>query len=478
VGTTAGTGFCRVTVVAPDSRVDVALPQDVALADLRPRILSLSRRTTAPGEPAGWHLVRVDGTVLDAARTLADQRVLDGEVLLLRPFARSLPPAVYDDVADAVAAAVGGERGVWSDGLLRVAGLSGAAVLLALTALLLWCSDPVRHDTHGPSGILAGVAGVLITAFAVVRGQVYGDRGSAVALGLGALPLLLVAGTGVVAADPGQGPGRLQFMLGCVAVLLASTVLVVFTPQGDAPFVAAAFAAATGTLAAFAAVLSAAPPARIAAVCAVAAIGATAFLPGLSVRFARLPIGHDPRWPNAAAGGPVDVTDVAARARRGHELLLGLVGGVCVVVLGSAAVLGLGHSVWAQTLCAATGVAAMTRARLFRRTAQVLCLLAAGLGAIALVVLGLALNPPPGLTRDLLAGRHAGADLRTLWLTVAVTAGAAVLTAIALIVPRGGLTPSWGRLADLAEAAVLLSLVPLCLAVLDVYAAARAMASG
>jgi len=32
VSTTAATGFCRVTVVAPDSRIDVALPEDIAVA--------------------------------------------------------------------------------------------------------------------------------------------------------------------------------------------------------------------------------------------------------------------------------------------------------------------------------------------------------------------------------------------------------------------------------------------------------------
>ncbi|MBW8820736.1 MAG: hypothetical protein JF598_21600, partial [Streptomyces sp.] len=45
------------------------------------------------------------------------------------------------------------------------------------------------------------------------------------------------------------------------------------------------------------------------------------------------------------------------------------------------------------------------------------------------------------------------------------------------IVPRKGVTPFWGRMLDLSEGAVLLSLVPLCLAVLDLYAAARGMTS-
>ena len=49
-----------------------------------------------------------------------------------------------------------------------------------------------------------------------------------------------------------------------------------------------------------------------------------------------------------------------------------------------------------------------------------------------------------------------------------LAAAAAVMTAIALIVPRSGLTPFWGRVLDLTESALLLSLIPLCLAVLGV----------
>ncbi|PWI43626.1 type VII secretion integral membrane protein EccD [Streptomyces sp. ICBB 8177] len=482
MSTTAATGFSRVTVVAPDSRIDVALPEDIPLADLNPEILRLSGQTQPPDAPTGWHLVRRDGTVLDPARSLAAQRVLDGEVLSLRPFAESLPPAVYDDVVDAVAAAVATDRRRWSEELMRAAGLTGGVLLLALTALVLWCADPVRHDMHGLPGVIAAAAGVLLTALAAVRARVYDDRGSAVAFGLGALPLLLLAGSAVVAPDAGQGPGRLQFLLGCVTVLVASTLLIALTPNGDAPFVAAGTAAAVGTLAAFAAVLTEAAPSHAAAICAVLAVAATAFLPALSARFARLPIGFATPRPDDTGGArdaePVDEVRIAARARRGHEMLLGLVGGCSAVVVGCGAVLGFSHSAWAQLLALATGLAALMRARLFRYTAQVGCLLVAGLGAIALLVLGLALHPPAAEAHALLAGDHARADIRTLWLAGSVAAGAGVLAAIALIVPKKGVSPFWGRLLDLAEGAVLLSLVPLCLAVLDVYAAARGMGSG
>ncbi|QEU78464.1 type VII secretion integral membrane protein EccD [Streptomyces subrutilus] len=489
MSTAATTGFCRVTVVAPDSRIDVALPEDIAVADVYPELLRLTGQTQPVGAPTGFHLVRRSGTVLDGARTLAAQHVLDGEVLSLRPFAASLPPAVFDDVSDAVASAVVRDRHRWSDDMLRGAGLAGAALLFTMLGFVLWYADPLRHDMHGLPGVIAGSAGVLLTAVAGVRARIYRDRGSAAALGLAALPHLLIAGSGIIAPAAGQGPGRLQFLLGCACVLVASVALVALAPSGDAPFVAATFVAATGTLATFAAIATGASATATAAVCAPAAIGLVAFLPGLSARFARLPIGYaaprsatedyetpdryetepygepsaDPHDP----GAPLDAEQIAAQARRGHEMLLGLVAGCAAVAVGSAAVLGFSDSTWGRLLALATGLALLLRARLFRYTSQVVCALAAGLAATALLVLGLALRPPSPLAADL--------AVRTLWLSAAVVAGAALLAGIALVIPRKGLSPFWGRLLDLTEAAVLLSLVPLALAVLDVYSRVRSL---
>ncbi|MEU5404040.1 type VII secretion integral membrane protein EccD [Streptomyces sp. NPDC005963] len=492
MSTTAATGFCRVTVVAPDSRIDVALPEDIAVADVYPEILRLTGQTQTPGTPTGYHLVRRDGTVLDGARTLAAQQILDGEVLSLRPFAESLPPAVYDDVSDAVASAVRRDRHLWSDELLRAAGQVGGVLLLVLMGFVLWFADPVRHDMHSLPGIIAGAAGLLLTAFAGVRARVYADRATAVALGLGALPLLLIAGSGIIAPDGGDGPGRLQFLLGCVTVLVASVALVALTPSGDAPFVAATFLSATGTLATFIGILTEATATETAAVTVPVAIGLVAFLPGLSARFARLPIGYasprsaaeddfnaDPADPHALPEPePVDGERIALQARRGHEMLLGLVGGCAAVVVGSAAVLGFSSSFWGQLLALAAGLAMLLRARLFRYTSQVACALVAGIAAIALLVLGLSLNPPVDLVKDLVMyGDRGGLDVRTVWLTAAVAAGAALITAIGLVIPKKGLSPFWGRLLDLTEGLVLLSLVPLCLAVLDVYSAARSLTS-
>ncbi|SDN76931.1 type VII secretion integral membrane protein EccD [Streptomyces wuyuanensis] len=478
-----GTGFCRITVVAPDGRVDVALPEDIPLADLHPEILRLSGQSPAEGAPVGYHLVRRDGTVLDSARSLLSQRILDGELLSLRPFADSLPPAVFDDVSDAVASAVARDRTLWTDGLMRGAGLFGGSVLLVLLAFVLWSADP-HHDTHGLPGVLAAVAGVLLLALACVRARVYADRGSAVALGVGSMANAAVAGAGLLPVASGQGIGRLQFLLACAAVLVVSVILTMVAPGGDGPFVAFAFAAAIGMIVTFVATATGMEPSETAAVCSPLAVGALAFLPGLSTRFARLPVGFEP--PRTAVGGygadpapqgPVDAERVAAQARRGHELLVGLVGGCALLAVGSAAVLGFSGGVWGQLLALATGVAMLMRAHLFRYTAQVGCALAAGLGSLVLLGLGLALNPPTELVVAALKGDGTGLDIRTVWLSAAVAGVGAVIVAIGLIVPRKGVTPFWGRFLEIAETFVLLTLVPLCLAVFDVYHSIRALTS-
>lgn len=477
-----GLGFCRVTIVAPDSRIDVALPDDVPVADVYPEILRLSRQTAAEGAPVGYHLVRRDGTVLDSSRSFAGQRILDGELLALRPFSESLPPTVFDDVSEAVASAVTSDRSLWRGDLTRAAGLVGGGVLPALLAFVAWTADP-RHDMHSLPGILAGVAGILLVVLGCIRARVYDDRGAAVALGLGALPNMGVAGSGLLSLSEGQGVGKLQFLLACAAVLVASVVLTLCSPSGDGPFVAFAVASGLALIASFVALLGRWTPAEAAAFCAPVALGALAFLPGMSMRFARLPIGFEApnTAPRSAYGAdpephaPVDAERIEAQARRGHELLVGLVGGCSLVAFGSTLVLGFSDGPWAQLLALATGIALLMRAQLFRYTAQVATVVAAGLGSLVVLGLGLALNPPNALIRDAMTGDRTGLDIRTIWLVAAIAAAAALVTAIGLVASRSGLTPFWGRFLEIAEGFVLLTLVPLALAVFDVYASVRSM---
>ncbi|WP_345017552.1 type VII secretion integral membrane protein EccD [Streptomyces shaanxiensis] len=487
MSTVSATGFCRVTVAAPNSRIDVALPEDVPLSDVYPEILRLSGQTPEEAAPTGYNLVRRDGSVLDDGRSLAELQIRDGELLLLRPFADSLPPAVFDDVVDAVASAVETDRRSWNDRMMRSVGLVAGGLLLTMMALALWFSEPIAHDMNGLPGIIAGVTGVVLVALAAVRARVYDDHLAAAALGLASLPHLMVGGSGIVGVSAGEGPGRLHLLIGLSVVLVAAVLLVLMLPQNDAPFIAAAFAAGVGVLATFLAIVTEAEPRETAAVTAVVMIAVIGFLPGWSARFAKLPIGF--RSPDQIAKRgrsedqqeqePVDFQVINDQARRGHELLLGLVGGCAVGGVASAGVvLGFSTSGWAQLLSLAAGLALLMRARLFLYTSQVVTLMVSGIITICLLVLGLALNPPADILKELLYNKNsAPLDIRTIWLSAAVALAAMLLVSIALIVPRKGVTPFWGRMLDLSEGAVLLSLVPLCLAVLDLYAAARGMTS-
>jgi type VII secretion integral membrane protein EccD len=483
VSTSTATGFCRVTVVAPDSRIDVALPEDVPLADVYPEVLRLSGQSLPDGAPTGFHLVRRDGTVLDSSLTLATQQIHDGDLLHLRPFADSLPPAVYDDVAEAVATAVAADRSLWGPELMRGAGLIGGVLLLALLGFALWFSD-LQHDMHSLPGLISDITAAVLVALAGVRARVYDDRGSALALGLAALPHALIGGSGLIAPDLGNGPGRIQFLVGCITVLVASVLLTSLMPGGDAPFVAATLVSAVGTLATFGAVVSNASAREVAAAAAVVVVALIGFLPQLSARFARLPVAfHAPQQvgngrpepEHGADDDAADYTQIAARARRGHELLVGLVGGCAAVVVGCATVLAFSDSRWPELLCLALGVTTMLRARLFQHTAQVICLLGAGLASLGLLILGVALHMPLFLYRNM--NNASAVDLRTILLGAGIALGAALLVAIALVVPARGVSPFWGRILDLVDGLMLASLVPLALAVLNVYAAVRGFTS-
>lgn len=440
------TGFCRLTVAGSERRVDLALPEDVPLADLYPEVLRLSRETLREGEPAGFHLVRRDGSVLDPARSLAAQRVLDGELLLLRPFSQSLPAPVYDDVVEAVAAAVQRDLRRWHDGLLLFFGLASGTLLLTMTALVLWYADPVRHLTRGLPGVIATVLAVLLIALAGVRARVYDDRWAAVALGLSALPHALIAGSALLPLDAGQGPGRMQLLTGSAAVMVAAVLLIALLPRGDAPFVSAALTGAVGMLVTFGSIVTGCRPSEAAAVAGVTAVGLIGFLPGFSARFAQLPIGF--RNPQEGSygtelgeGGSSDQLDaerIAAQARRGHELLLGLVGGCAAVIVCAGGVLGFSDSSFARLLALALGLAVLMRARLFRLTGQVASLLTSGTFTLCLLALGLAIHPPLDVVRAALTGIGSQPEVRVLWLSASVALMATILVAIGMIVPRKG----------------------------------------
>ncbi|WP_375336785.1 EsaB/YukD family protein, partial [Amycolatopsis sp. SID8362] len=93
-------GLVRLTVATPHRRIDIALPEHAAVAEILPGLLARAGEGLADdGVPGGgWSLRRADGTAFDLDRTLGAHRVRDGEVLHLTPRRTDWPELEYDDL--------------------------------------------------------------------------------------------------------------------------------------------------------------------------------------------------------------------------------------------------------------------------------------------------------------------------------------------------------------------------------------------
>ena len=96
--------YCRLTVLTPGNRADVALPVDISVADLVPMLMELLGEQGDPARPVPWRLTGPTGGALAPNATLDDLGVVDGELLRLGPAAPPPPPPVFDDPVDALAA--------------------------------------------------------------------------------------------------------------------------------------------------------------------------------------------------------------------------------------------------------------------------------------------------------------------------------------------------------------------------------------
>ena len=77
------------TVECEGRRGEIALPADVPVADLVPRLLVAAGVQSRPGERSLWVLARPDGEILPGNLTLAQCLIDDGSFLRLQDAARS-----------------------------------------------------------------------------------------------------------------------------------------------------------------------------------------------------------------------------------------------------------------------------------------------------------------------------------------------------------------------------------------------------
>ena len=455
------TGLVHVTVASPRRRIDLALPENVAVAEVLPDLLRHAGEELADEgvEHGGWLLRRADGAALLLTRTLGSHRVRDGEVLHLVPRRQEWPELDYDDLVDAIATGSRRRSRSWAPRHTRHTGLvvGGVAILLAMAAVLR--SGP---EWAGPGRWALGLA-ALLTLAGVVLARAAGDSGVGAVLSLLALPFAFVGGALVLAGEgPLPGLGAPQLEVACAMLLLFA--LLGFLGVGDhgALFVGAVMAGLLGLLGGWlTATFGLSPPGSAATLISVTLL-LTPLFGSLAMRLGRLPMPMLPRSPaDLLRDDPQPPRSaVYAAVARADGLLTGMLIGACAVAAVCEVLLIRGDGVAARILVGLAAAGFLLRARLHPIIAQRLPLLFAGLVAVACLMVGPAMSDPA--TRLLIGG------------PVLTALGAAAIVA-GLAYSRRLASPFLGRYAELLEVVVIVAVVPVACSVLGLYSHLRGL---
>ncbi|MFI7577684.1 type VII secretion integral membrane protein EccD [Micromonospora sp. NPDC049497] len=453
---TATGGLSRITIVAPRTRMDLALPSDVPLADLLPALLRYAGEDLADDgvRHGGWSLARLGGAPLDGGLTAAQLGVRDGEVLHFQPRAATAPEIVFDDVVDAVATATNQRPGAWQVATTRSFAVLLAAVALGAGALAALFAGPPQL----PAALAALLIAVALVVGAAVLSRAAGDSATGSVLGLAGLAYAGVGGLLLLAGDRElTGLAAPHLLLAATAVVVAGAVSALAV--GDRLplfFCAVAVGGATG----FGALLSIAfgidAPAA-AAVVAAGAFGAVPALPMAAYRLARLPVPSIPTGPDDLKTDTesVDGRRVLQLSERADEFLTGLLWTVSLLVFGAQVVLALDGRLAAVLLCLVLALLALLRARPFLGRAQRTPVLFTGTAGL-------------GLTA---AATFAGGS--TVVRLGAIVGGLLLVAVVSLVygltVAGKRISPVWGRLLDIVEILLIIALVPLAVWVVGLY---------
>ena len=455
--------LCRVTIVAPHTRMDIALPNHVPLAELQQDLLHYASGgpdatdlADAGAAQGGWVLARLGKAPLNPDLSARQLGIVDGEELYLTPYSQTGPEMVFDDVIDAVATAAEERAGRWTPATSRAFGIGlGTVALLAGAAAAL--------VTGGAVAMWVSMsAGVVLLLAALVMARALGSTRAGTVFGLVALAYGFTGGALLLAGDAAVTG------LGAPHMLTAGTVFTVFAvvagiavPRATPVFHPAVVVGVALTVGA--ALCTFLPPAlvtpgRAASAVAVIALAFMPALPMFAYRIARLPMPTVPTSPQQLRGDneTVDGEQALIRSERADEHLTGLLAAIAVVVAAAEVLMPFDATLPGALLTGWLALVVMARARVFLTIRQRLPLLVAGvagLGSLAFTAVSGGWSPTQRL------------------LTVLGGAFAVALIALsyALSVAGKRISPTWGRVLDICEVLLIVGIVPLVLWVWDVY---------
>ncbi len=454
-------GLSRVTIVAPHSRVDMALPSDVPLADLLPTVLgyAIGDRAETPVAGNGWSLSRLRGGAFDSSYSPAQLDVLDGELLYLRPRGEEIPNIVFDDVVDAIATGTRNRTGRWTSATTRLFGLAlGVAALLAGAV-----AEPFAGPPHLSGGLIGlGLAAVLLVV-AVVFARALGDARTGMVFALVAVVYAAIGGLLVLAGDRSlsQLTGA-HVLISATAVIVVTTLAAVGVASNRPIFLSVAVCAVAVLMTAAISLIADVRPSAAAAIIVLFVLATLPALPMLAYRLVGLPAPTVPteREQLRQDTESVDGTRVLDLGERADAYLAAMIGALAAITAGSAVLISL-DGVRAVALCVVLGLLPLLRARWFLTRVQRLPLLIAG---------GVALTSAAVAT--FLAVDHTMRLIAIFGTTIAV---AAISIGVGLAGDRRRASPAWGRVLDIIEVLLILTLVPLALWASGLYAWIRAI---
>lgn len=367
--------LCWLSVAHGRHSVDLALPSDTPVGVLLPSIVGLVHDGAVAVEQARqWHLSRVGGEPLEAAASLRDNAIRDGDLLLLTTTPVPAPVCSQDDPWHAAIATI--DSGRVPTPVTATVGCLCAAVLGATA--LVW-SGAVTHATGhtATAGVIAAVA-----AFGAVALR----RVLVCCCALSAITVLFAAAAGFLAVPdgPSTASSLLAASVGCSMSILLRRV----TRCGAICLTSSATFAALATAASACGVAWSLPVSTTGAALSVLSLGTLGAAARLSITLAGLA--------PAMSAPDDDPASEKARTTHAHRTLTGLViGSAGAAALGGALVASSridDGSSWPQAtaFAAVVGLVMVLRARthidMRRRVALVVCGLTAMAAGAALTV--------------------------------------------------------------------------------------------
>ena len=453
---------CRLLIRAPELSFEIAAPVEVPLSEIIPTLVLYAEGDDGEDldeaglEHDGWVLQQLGDEPLEEDETLSSLGLCHGETLYLRPRRDQLPPVHFDDIVDGVANGISERPDRWEPNHLRV--------LLQVLGLVVLFTGLIVMAGSGRSLFTAlGAAGssLLILASAWAASRAMSDLTAAKGLAGMATLAMGLAGACVPTGDSGT------LLLGAIILTASLTaagasVLGVAAVAGAVPFFTGLFVVeALGIIAGLTLMfLPGTSSLQAAALVGTIALFVGTYAPQLAFRLSGLRMPALPSNPEQLqedidpfpARRILDRTALADRFQTSLYASTGVVLAVCLTVLA----MGPG---WApRTLAVIMCLVMLLQTRgLAGARQRILMTAPPWLGLMVFVVdLAWSADPVPRL-------------LAVVGLFTATT----LLAVVSWSLPGRRAVPHWGRAAEIIQGILCVAIIPLILALYEVYGLLR-----